>query len=77
MSSMPHKSETCHGIRLRHENTVNLTSLDPAPSFSEPCLTLLVNPQEWQQGSTERGGRAGAPCSRAQCHCAGGELHTD
>src|SRR5712692_1429498 len=33
------------GTRVRAQIPVRVTSLDPARSFSEPCHTLLVNPQ--------------------------------
>lgn len=37
--------ETRRGTRISHKIPLTLTSLDPADPFSEPGLTLLVNPQ--------------------------------
>jgi hypothetical protein len=45
MSSAPNKSRVRRGTRIGYEIPITLTSLDPARPFSEPCLTLLVNPQ--------------------------------
>lgn len=33
-----------HGTRLRAQIPLRVTSLDPTTRFSEPCHTLLVNP---------------------------------
>jgi hypothetical protein len=37
--------ETRRGTRINHKIPLTLTSLDPADPFSEPAVTLLVNPQ--------------------------------
>ena len=44
MSSAPDKSQTRLGTRIPCEIPITLTSLDPIHPFSEPCLTILVNP---------------------------------
>ena len=45
LSSFPNKGALRAGTRIPCEIPITLTSLDPADPFSEPCLTLLVNPQ--------------------------------
>jgi len=45
MHSRPNKSEARRGTRIKQEIPVLVTNPDPAHPFSEPGLTLLVNPQ--------------------------------
>jgi hypothetical protein len=45
MRSAPSKSHVRSGTRISCEIRISLTSLDLAHSCSEPCLTVLVNPQ--------------------------------
>jgi hypothetical protein len=45
VSSLPNKEAVRRGTRISCEIPLSLSSLDPAHPFSEPCLTLLVNPQ--------------------------------
>jgi len=45
MSSAPQKQDTRRGTRISFEIPIIVTSLDSAHPFSEPCTTLLVNPQ--------------------------------
>ena len=45
LSSHSNPRTARRGTRIRCEIPVTLTCLDPAHPFSEPCLTLLVNPQ--------------------------------
>ncbi|HKV78778.1 MAG TPA: hypothetical protein VJP02_11580 [Candidatus Sulfotelmatobacter sp.] len=45
MHSRPNKSEARRSTRIKQEIPVLVTSSDPAHPFSEPGLTLLVNPQ--------------------------------
>lgn len=45
MSSVPQKAEVRRGTRISCEIPITLTGLDPVHPFSEPCMTLLVNPQ--------------------------------
>ena len=45
LRSFPNKGALRAGTRIPCEIPITLTSLDPADPFSEPCLTLLVNPQ--------------------------------
>lgn len=44
-SSATHQSETRSGTRISQQIPITLKHSDPAHPFSEPCLTLLVNPQ--------------------------------
>jgi len=45
MSSALNKSRVRRGTRISCEIEITLTSMDPADPFSEPCLTILANPQ--------------------------------
>ena len=45
LSSFPSKGWVPRSTRIRCEIPIALTCLDPVHPFSEPCLTLLVNPQ--------------------------------
>jgi len=45
MSSVSRKAEVRRGTRIGCEIPITLTGLDPVHPFSEPCMTLLVNPQ--------------------------------
>jgi hypothetical protein len=45
MSSAPQKQDTRRCTRISFEIPIIVTCLDPVQSFSEPCMTLLVNPQ--------------------------------
>lgn len=44
-NSAPHQPETRRGTRISHQIPITLKNSDPAHPFSEPCWTLLVNPQ--------------------------------
>ena len=45
LSSFSNQRAVRRGTRIACEIPITLTSLDPAHPFSEPCLTILVNPQ--------------------------------
>jgi hypothetical protein len=45
MSSAPKKQDIRRGTRISFEIPITVTSLDSVQPFSEPCLTVLVNPQ--------------------------------
>jgi len=45
MSSAPKQQDIRRGTRISFEIPITVTSLDSVQPFSEPCLTVLVNPQ--------------------------------
>ncbi len=45
LSSFPNQGAVRAGTRIPCEIPITLTSVDPAHSFSEPCLIILANPQ--------------------------------
>jgi hypothetical protein len=51
---MAKKTGVRRGTRISCEIPITLTSADPAHTFSEPCLIILVNPQ----GCAARFGRS-------------------